>query len=536
MMTLSVRGKFYALLGLVVVTFAITLTATYRAVSPIQTGWDDYLEQVSRRQTLLMDIKGQFGYGGAIHNFKNYVLRGQNKYYDRISGNFENLTGLIEQYRQVRNLTAAEKDALGAVHAVAQKYRSAADTVRQMSSDGKMPMEIDATVKIDDSPALEAFEVLTQHHETMTKESSESLAANVAGALRSSLIGLVITLVLVFAAVLLISRNILRSINHLRLLITRAEHENDLTSRATLQSEDEIGQTALAFNKMLQKFHGIVKEVVGSTSQLQSAVESMQGVIQQTSQGTKKQTVETEQVATAMNEMSSTVQEVARNAGQAANAATDADREASSGKAVVVGTIDAINELANDVDQSADVIEALKAESQNIGTVLDVIKGIAEQTNLLALNAAIEAARAGEQGRGFAVVADEVRTLAQRTQKSTNEIQTMVEALQNGANKAVQVMGESRGRAKGTVEQAAHAGESLESIVRAVATITDMNNQIASAAEEQSAVAEEINRSVVSIQQVSHETASGAEQTEASSSELSQLGAQLQQLVAQFKV
>ncbi|THB70290.1 MAG: methyl-accepting chemotaxis protein [Gammaproteobacteria bacterium] len=211
------------------------------------------------------------------------------------------------------------------------------------------------------------------------------------------------------------------------------------------------------------------------------------------------QKAEVDKVATAMTEMSATVHEVARNATEAAEAAQRADEETSKGKMVVSQAIEAIDLLASEVNDAAQVIHRLEQDSDEIGAVLDVIRGIAEQTNLLALNAAIEAARAGEQGRGFAVVADEVRTLAQRTQQSTQEIQNMIERLQSGAQDAVKAMEQGRSRAQVGVEQAAEAGTSLETIAQAVGTISDMNTQIATAAEEQSVVAEEINLNIVSI-------------------------------------
>ncbi len=230
------------------------------------------------------------------------------------------------------------------------------------------------------------------------------------------------------------------------------------------------------------------------------------------------------------------MQEVARNASSASQAAQEADGEAGNGKQVVSASIDAINALAGEVEKAAEVIDKLETDSENISKVLDVIKGIAEQTNLLALNAAIEAARAGEQGRGFAVVADEVRTLASRTQQSTEEIHEIIERLQADAESAVQVMNTGRGQAQSSVEQAAHAGESLERIAKAVTTISDMNAQIASAAEEQTAVAEEINRNIVGITQAGQESAQGAQQTATSSEELAKLAARLQGLVSQFRV
>jgi len=237
-----------------------------------------------------------------------------------------------------------------------------------------------------------------------------------------------------------------------------------------------------------------------------------------------------------MNEMSATVQEVSRNITDTAQAAQEANTETAESRKMVEDAIQAIQQLAGRIDGASEVIHKLEQDSENINTVLDVIKGVAEQTNLLALNAAIEAARAGEQGRGFAVVADEVRTLAGRTQESTEEINDVIEKLQAGSRKAVDVMNKSRGEAQSVVEQATKAGASLSTISSAVARINDMSIQIASAAEEQSATADEINRNITNISEMANETTAGAQQTAAASGDLARLGTELQELVGRFRV
>ncbi len=314
-----------------------------------------------------------------------------------------------------------------------------------------------------------------------------------------------------------------------------AHGEGDLTKRLDTSGRDEIGHLALAFNRFAEKVQRIVGQVAGSTAQLAAASEELSNITSHSNDSIQRQQFQTEQVVTAINEMTATVQEVARNAESAATAARQADGQARTGQEVVTATMDAIDTLAREVERAAEVIGKLEQDSSAIGKVLDVIQEIADQTNLLALNAAIEAARAGEQGRGFAVVADEVRTLASRTQDSTKEIQAMIEQLQKGARAAVKVMEEGRGQAQDSVAQAARAGDALASITKSVGTISDMNHQIASAAEEQSAVAEEINRNIMAINDITEENAKGAQQTAESSEGLAQLAGDLQGLVNQFK-
>lgn len=312
--------------------------------------------------------------------------------------------------------------------------------------------------------------------------------------------------------------------------------QGDLTTRLELQSRDEMGSIATSFNRMAERFASLVGQAMESARHVATSAEELSAVTEQTTQGVTEQQAETEQVATAIHEMSATIQEVARNAASAAEATRKAQQEADEGQQVVNTTIATIHRLADEIEQAVTVINELETSSGEIGGVLDVIQGIAEQTNLLALNAAIEAARAGEQGRGFAVVADEVRTLASRTQDSTQEIQAIISRLQEGAHKAVAVMEQTVEHTREGVESVGRAGKSLGGIIEAVNVINEMNTQIASAAEQQSSVSEEINQNVTNISQVSEQTAAGANQTASSSAELAQLAEQLNELIGQFKV
>jgi methyl-accepting chemotaxis protein len=315
-----------------------------------------------------------------------------------------------------------------------------------------------------------------------------------------------------------------------------AQGGGDLTQRLDESGDNEISRLGRAFNNFSEKVRQTVSQVSVSTDHLSKASKDMSSIVEVTNRETEKEQLEANQVVAAMSQMTATVQEVARNASEAASAAKQANDASTQGRQVVASTIESIQNLSSEVHTAANVIGQLEKDSENIGTVLDVIRGIAEQTNLLALNAAIEAARAGEQGRGFAVVADEVRNLASKTQQSTEEIHQMIEKLQNGARSAASAMGESRERADSSVAQASQAGDSLEVIDSSVSMINDMNTQIATAAEEQSTVVEEINRNIMNISEVINHTVEGSQKTSLASQELDRLANELQQLVSQFKV
>ncbi|SDT50215.1 methyl-accepting chemotaxis protein [Pseudomonas granadensis] len=315
-----------------------------------------------------------------------------------------------------------------------------------------------------------------------------------------------------------------------------AQGEGDLTRRLSSDRSDELGSIAKGFNTFLAKLQAMITQVVASVQSVSDSSEHTADIAIRTNIGIQKQMAEIDQVATAVQEMTATAQDVARNATQAAQAASHADQAATQGMQIVRDTSDSIGVLAREIGKAVDVVQNLAKDSENINAILTAIRGIAEQTNLLALNAAIEAARAGEQGRGFAVVADEVRNLAQKTQKATEEIQSMIQQLQQGTRDVVRVMEDSQNRTDESVQHAAKAAEALETITHAVSVINDMNTQIASAAEEQSAVADDINRNVINIGQVANEVAGGADESSSASAGLTKLAEQQRRLINQFKV
>lgn len=328
---------------------------------------------------------------------------------------------------------------------------------------------------------------------------------------------------------------VMNSIRRINVQVANMASGN-LTTRVDLKSSDEMTMVADGINRMADQFSHLVSGVIESASNVAHSTTRTSEAITQTLQGVQGQKEELEQVADSVHRMSSKVQAVVENATSASNATVNADNESIRGLDIVGKAVDTIRELERQVDEASSAITKLASDSENIGAVLDVIRGIAEQTNLLALNAAIEAARAGEQGRGFAVVADEVRTLASRTHQSTQEIERMISELQMGARHAVQVMENGHSQTKLGVEHTQHAGNALQAIAQAVALIKELNQQIVSATEEQRAVAVNVDQSINNISQLAIHTTNGVEQTATVSQELKQIANRLQDDVRIFRI
>ena len=437
-------------------------------------------------------------------------------------------------------LTFEQQEAIETIKASQEKYFELQNELIKVH--GSEKWRTDAyLIRTEIGPLVEAIKAdinkLVETQTSRTEAISNELVESI-GATQSSVSVIVLLSILIgVAGSWLLVVMITKPLNYVVSAMNDiANGEGDLTQRLAVKGKDEIAQLSAGFNQFIEKVQGIVTQVAGSTSQLAAAAEEMSLVVDSTKNGIQRQRTETELVATAMNEMVATVQEVANNAANASSMANNADNQAHSGKEIVNRTVTSIEALANEVERASVAINGLEKDSEQIGTVLDVIQGIAEQTNLLALNAAIEAARAGEQGRGFAVVADEVRNLASRTQSSTQEIQGMIERLQEGARGAVKVMSGGTQQAEQSVKQAAEAGKALEEITSAVSEISTMNSQIAEVAKQQGEVAEEINQNISNISQVADETTQGTQDLAHSSVALAELAAELQSMVAQFKV
>lgn len=332
-------------------------------------------------------------------------------------------------------------------------------------------------------------------------------------------------------------RMIIRSITVLREQLDNiGQGEGDLTQRIPVESEDDLGRLARSFNRVLENLQSMIGSIQELSQNLGTGAKELESAAKDNKQGIERQTDSISMVATAINELQSAIEEVAGNASRAAEVTREVRDTGEKGSEIIRQSSEQVRRLAEQISRGVDVIRKLSSDSDQITTVLDVIRGIAEQTNLLALNAAIEAARAGEQGRGFAVVADEVRTLAQRTQKSTEDIQTMIEALQTGVADIVSVMESGTTEAEATEKLSTQAEQELQSIVSGVADINDVNTSVASATEEQTQVVDEINRSITDINDLAEESAKRSAGIDKISDALAEYAAELEQQTGRFKV
>ncbi|MCS4505684.1 methyl-accepting chemotaxis protein [Arhodomonas aquaeolei] len=365
---------------------------------------------------------------------------------------------------------------------------------------------------------------------------SEMMAAANRVTIQMAAVGVAVIVVAIFVA-LLIARYLTRPIVSVtEKMRDIAEGEGDLTQRLPVHGRDEMTDLAEQFNAFVDKVRRAISEVSGTTQQLASSAEELNQVAAQTQDVVRQQSNETDQIASAINEMTATVQEISRNSGEVETSASQADERARDGNRIVAENRDSMDTLATDIQRTSEAVAKVEARSQEIRTVLDVIYEVTEQTNLLALNAAIEAARAGEQGRGFAVVAEEVRALAKRSNESAVQIREIIDGLTTDTAAAVEIMDRSRERSVRNQERANEAGEALRAIEEAVAGIHGQITQVATAAEEQSQVAEEINRNIAQIVEAAGSSSEGMDQTRTASDELARLGETLREVVGRFRV
>jgi methyl-accepting chemotaxis protein len=428
------------------------------------------------------------------------------------------------------------------------QYKTFAATLENYMQAQNQMMELSRQDKVDEMRTLINTRI-KDGTDQMGEQLNKLIAINAADAKTASsqagehydsaITGIIIVAVVASLATvllaLLLTRSIVTPLNR-AVLAAQTIADGNLSKTIEVDGNDEPARLLQALASMQTNLRKTIEQIAGSATQLGAAAEELSAVTEEASRGLQQQNNEIEQAATAVNEMTAAVEEVARNAVSTSEASNQSTQAAREGRDQVVKTVDAIQTMTHDVQNTAQMIEGLASQGRDIGKVLDVIRAIAEQTNLLALNAAIEAARAGEAGRGFAVVADEVRALAHRTAQSTQEIEKMVAGIQNGTGEAVSSMQQSNQRTQSTLEMARAAGVALEQITQSIHQINERNLVIASASEEQAQVSREVDRNLVNIRDLATQSAAGANQTSAATHELSRLAVDLNAMVARFVI
>lgn len=431
-----------------------------------------------------------------------------------------------------------ERSAYGQYVQLLTQYRRLEDRMKDLSRAGKVD-ELSALINsetLDNSVQMNAaLAKLVEINGQQLRETNQAAANEYSSAFNLVVGVLIVSTILTLLFAWLLTRSITQPISA-ALEAAETIAEGNLTRPIKVDGTDEAGRLLQAMQKMQENLRDTLVRISGSATQLASAAEELNAVTDESARGLTQQNNEIEQAATAVNQMTSAVEEVARNAISTSDASKNATTSAGDGRDLVMETVSAIERMSGDVQSTADMIGNLANESRDIGKVLDVIRGLADQTNLLALNAAIEAARAGEAGRGFAVVADEVRALAHRTQQSTSEIERMINSIQGGTEHAVNSMRNSTERTESTLSIAKGAGLALDTINTAIVEINERNLVIASAAEEQAQVAREVDRNLVNIRDLSVQSSEGAKQTSAASNELTRLAVDLNGMVARFVI
>ncbi|OWJ96752.1 methyl-accepting chemotaxis protein [Pseudomonas sp. A46] len=536
----SLRGQILTLLGGSLILILLIALACFHFLSGGIQSYRTLVNGTLEASGLVDEANLEFKV--QVQEWKNVLLRGKDpeslaKYWTQFEAQEARVQAVLGRLKE----KAGELDdaALQAkVDSLRNEHRDLGSAYRRgreaFLAAGADPAAGDSAVKGIDRAASEQMSALVAELHQRGQQQSEAISAS-AG--RTVSLGLAVMLLSSLAIGLfslwLVSRNLIGPISVLIEHIAQLAQGN-FGQRVDASREDELGRLARAANTLRDFLADTFNRLRQSTTQLDSASGELNAIASLMAEGTREQFSRTDQVATAMHEMSATAQEVARHAAEAASAADQADHSAQQGGAVMQATIQSITGMRSEIANTAEVIRRLESDSGRIGKVLEVIRGIAEQTNLLALNAAIEAARAGEQGRGFAVVADEVRTLAQRTAESTAEIHQIIDTVQTGALNAVRAIESGQNRSEQSVAQVTEAGAMLSRITDAVEAIRDMNRQIATAAEEQTSVAEDISRNLTEITAIATANEQNVQRTQGASQQMHGLSGDLNQLTARL--
>uniref|UniRef100_UPI0030D9E9F7 methyl-accepting chemotaxis protein n=2 Tax=Pseudomonas sp. EL_65y_Pfl2_R95 TaxID=3088698 RepID=UPI0030D9E9F7 len=521
----SLRAQILALLGGSLLLVVVIALLCFGFMSSSMQSYRDLIDGPILSSRLVNEANVEFKI--QVQEWKNVLLRGKNpvdrdKYWQQFQAREASVQQILKQLSHTANpqLQAQVNSLINEHSTMGSAYRKGFQAFVDAGGDATAG---DAAVKGIDRDASQKMEALVSQLAKHSHAQSVAIGAQASQALSLGIGFMLISSVIVgLISLWLVNRNLVNPIQQLIEYIAQLSQGN-FANRTEINRQDELGRLAVAANTLRDFLAETFNQLQRSTTNLDSASGDLSAIAAIMAQGSRDQFSRTDQVATAMHEMSATAQEVSRHAGEAANAADDADSSAQQGEQVMQATIETITDMSQAIVMTAEVIRQLEGDSGRISKVLEVIRGIAEQTNLLALNAAIEAARAGEAGRGFAVVADEVRTLAQRTAQSTAEINQIISTVQTGASNAVRAIDNGQELSNKGLEQVMQAGTTLQQITAAVEAIRDMNRQIATAAEEQTAVAEDISRNLTEITTIASENEKNVQRTEAASQNLRSL-------------
>lgn len=527
----SLRAQILALIGGSLLLLLVIALLCIQQLSHHVEHFGDLLDGPLSESQLVDEANLEFKI--QVQEWKNVLLRGKNpeqrnKYWAQFQAQERKVQELLGQLQRA---SAQSSQLSGQIARLQNEHRLLGEAYRKgfdafVAADADPTAGDAAVAGIDRAASAQMSELVGQLRQTAARQSTEIREGAGSAALTGVLVMLLASALVGLLSLWLVNRNIIEPTRSLIEHIARLS-QGQFANRVDASRADELGRLAVAANTLRDFLADTFNNLQQSAANLDSASGELNAISTLMAQGASEQFSRTDQVATAMHEMSATSQEVARHAGDAAHAADAADHAAQQGEAVMQSTIHSITAIRSEITSTAEVVRRLEGDSERIGKVLDVIRGIADQTNLLALNAAIEAARAGEAGRGFAVVADEVRTLAQRTAESTAEIHQIIDSVQTGAVNAVRAIESGQQRSEQGVEQVTEAGRMLQNITEAVEAIRDMNRQIATAAEEQTAVAEDISRNLTEITSIATTNQQHVERTQAASQNLHSLSLQL---------
>jgi len=509
---MTIKQKFVIFICSLLVAFGTITYVFIHSSNSLNNNFVHYQSEVVKRQQLLMSIKSSLGYGGSIHNFKNYVLRGNDKYYTRQKNDSKEVIQLIKEYSELDNLDAEERQALDSIADVSAKYLEKIDIVSAMHTQGLSPQQIDNIVKIDDTPAFKAFEILDLKYYELTnianKGISESIELSTFYFLLITFIVLIICLIITAIIYIPLKNNI-----DALLKLSKQISTGDLTEISQQNSNDEMGQLANAMKSISLGVSHLVLSILQTSKQLTIISGRLRESSMVTESAVSSQMNDSKETGRSITELSELVKDVSSNIGHVARSAHEVDVATKDGQSTVENVVASINLLEGELEKVAFIINKLSQGNQNINRILIMIREISEQTNLLALNAAIEAARAGEQGRGFAVVADEVRNLAQRTHHATLDIQSTIDDLGAASDLAVDAVNSSEKQLKSCIEQANRVEDVFSHITNQTSSISNMNAQLAISAKKQNNMAQVLDNDVANMTNAASQASSVAEST-----------------------